>query len=424
MKRIAAVLVFLSMGTVVLNAQKFEVTNAYLGYTHFLKERDPEELAKAKVAIDKASIHPDTKDGAKTWTYRGQIYLALYQMAFNASMAAHKDVTDAAKKSSLAYLETPTPNLMEATSAFLKAKSLDAPKVYVEECTRGLADCYLFLQNAAIGRFNQKQYVEAVPMFELAADILAADHKFDTINVSNAAKAALSGKVYDKAASGFKKLCDVGYGGGNTWMLLGRVYAESGDSVKYVQTISEGLKKYPSDADLLIEDVNYKMKHGKALEAVNELEILIKQMPNDAGLNATVGNVYDRMANPTGPDGKPAAKPAKYEEYMAKAIQYYSKALELDPKDFDTQYNLGALYYNQSVYYYDQSQSTIVDAAKYKDLWEKPLPNAAKYLEAAHALQPKDMTTLNALKACYSQMSDNDNYLRIKEEIKKLQAGG
>ena len=70
------------------------------------------------------------------------------------------------------------------------------------------------------------------------------------------------------------------------------------------------------------------------------------------------------------------------------------------------------------------SQSTLSTAAKYKTLWEKPLPNAAKFLEAASLLMPKDLNTLNALKACYSQMGDNDNYLRVKNEIKKLQAGG
>ncbi len=423
MKRIASILIFLSMGTVILNAQKFEVTNAYLGYTHYIKEKDPEELAKAKIAIDKASLNADTKDDPKTWTYRGQIYLALYQKEFNDKMASHKDITDAAKKSSLSYLETPTSNLTEATTAFLKAKSSDVHKVYSDDYTRGLADCYFFLQNAGIGRFNQKQYADALPMFELASDILSADHKFDTINTSNAAKCAYAGKIYDKAAIGFKKLADVGYGSGNTWMMLGRVYVESGDSAKYIQTITDGLKKYPSDGDLLTEDVNIKMKHGQALAAVDELNALVAQRPNDSQLNAVVGNVYDRMANPNGPDGKPTDKPEKYEEYMAKAIQYYSKAIELDAKDFDANYNLGALYYNQSVYYYDQSQSTIANAAKYKTMWEKPLPDAAKYLEAAHALEPKDMTTLMALKACYSQMSDNDNYLRIKEEIKKLQAG-
>jgi tetratricopeptide (TPR) repeat protein len=423
MKRIALVVISLALGTITF-AQKNEVTNAYLGYTHYVKEKDPDELAKAKVAIDKASLDASTSGDPKTWTYRGQIYIALYQKEFNEKMISHKDMTDGAKKASTSYLETSTANLVEATNAFLKAKTLDVHKVYVDDISKGLGDCYFFLQNAGIGRFNQKMYPDALPMFELASDILAADHKFDTINIGNAASCAYNGKIYDKAISNYKKLADAGSGKGNTWMMLGRVYAESGDSAKYITTISDGLKKYPMDADLLTEDVNIKMAHGQATAAIDELNALVAQRPNDSQLNAVVGNVYDRMANPVGADGKLAPKPANYEDLIAKAIQYYSKAIELDPKAFDANYNLGALYYNQSVYYYDQSQLTIASASKYKDMWEKPLPNAAKYLEAAHALEPKDMTTLQALKACYSQMSDQENYMRIKEEIKKLQAGG
>jgi Flp pilus assembly protein TadD len=267
-------------------------------------------------------------------------------------------------------------------------------------------------------------YGDAYPMFQLASDIVASDKKFDTLNTSNAAVAAYNAKIYDKASMNYKKLADAGYGKGNTWMMLGRIYAESGDSSKYTSTISEGLKKYPNDADLLTEDVNIKMHNGQVAAAIDELNALVAQRPNDAQLNFVVGNVYDRMANPTGADGKPTEKPKNYEEMLGKAEMYYKKSLELDPKNFDATYNLGVLYYNQSVEYYNRSQSTIADAAKYNTLWEKPLPDAVKYLEAAHTLEPKDLTVLNALKAVYAQQSDTDNYNRIKDEIKKIQAGG
>lgn len=423
MKRYTAIFFALTLAAGAY-AQKNEVTNAYLGYSHYQKEKNPTELNNAKAAIDKASVHPDTKDDAKTWAYRGNIYLALYQKQFGDVMNTHKDITDAGKKQSMSFAETPTANLIEATNSYLKAKSLDTKQVYADEHIKpGLGNCYYYLQNAGISRFNQKIYAEAEPLFELAADIPASDKKTDTLNISNAANCAYNGQMWDKAILNYKRLADVGYGKGNTWMMLGRVYAEKGDSVQYKATISEGLKKYPSDADLLTEDVNIKMHDGHAAEAINELNSLVAQRPNDPQLNFVVGNVYDRMANPNGPDGKPAAKPANYEELLNKAAEYYKKAIELDPKNFDANYNLGVLYYNQSVEYYNRSQSTIADAAKYNSLWEKPLPDAAKYLEAAHALNPKDMTTLQALKACYSQMSDTDNYNRVKEEIKKVQSG-
>ncbi|CAN5761870.1 hypothetical protein BH11BAC7_BH11BAC7_19900 [soil metagenome] len=424
MKRIAALVISLSLGLVTLNAQRNEVTNAWSALNSYQKEKDADYLVRAQTAIDKATVHPDTKDDAKTWLYRGQVYLAMYQKDFKEKLDMHKDVTDPGKKSSTAYLEASGANVTEATTAFLRSKALDSKKVYEVEWSKGLGDCYFYLQNAGISRFNQKEYATAYPMFELAADVVASDRKFDTLNTSNAAACAYNAKLYGKAIVNYNKLTAAGYGKGNTWMMLARVYEESGDSAKYKATIAEGLKKYPNDADLLTEDVNLKMQSGQASAAIDELNALIAQRPNDPQLNFVVGNVYDRMANPNDAEGKPAAKPKNYEELLNKAADYYKKAIELDSKNFDASYNLGVLYYNQSVEYYNRSQGTIADAAKYNAMWEKPLPDAAKYLEAAHAIQPKDMTVLNALKAVYSQMSDNDNYLRIKEEIKKVQAGG
>ncbi len=423
MKRIVAVLISIALGTSAF-AQKNELTNAYLGLVHYQKEKDVEELARAKVAIDKAALNASTMQDAKTWSYKGQIYLALYQKEFSTTLALHKDIANIEKRNSIAYSETADLFLIEATNSFLKSKQMDAYKVYLDNNNRGLGDCYSFVQNVGVSRYNQKQFATALPMFELASAVFAGDGKLDTLNISNSASCAYSAKSYVSAIGNYKKLADIGYGKANTWLMLARVFSESGDSVNYFSTIEAGLKKYPTDADLLTEDVNIKMKSGKALQAIEQLTTLVEQRPNDAQLNAVVGNVYDRMANPIGADGKPGPKPANYEALLEKAILYYTKAIELNPQNFEAHYNIGALYYNQSVSYYEMSQSTLSTAAKYKTLWEKPLPNAAKFLEAASLLMPKDLNTLNALKACYSQMGDNDNYLRVKNEIKKLQAGG
>jgi hypothetical protein len=87
----------------------------------------------------------------------------------------------------------------------------------------------------------------------------------------------------------------------------------------------------------------------------------------------------------------------------------------------DACYNLGVLYYNQSLEYYNRStSSTLTDAAKYNTMWEKPIPEAVKYLEMAKELNPKDLATLNALKACYGHMGNNDKYNELKDEIQKL----
>ena len=425
MKRISAVFigVFL-LATISGNAQKNELTNCYMDLNAYDKGKDPADLAKAKIAIDKATVDPSTSGGAKTWYYRGKVYIRLYQKELADKMVAHKDMTDIPKKTNLCYYETPVTNLIESTNSFLKGKVLNNDLVdeYTQGISAGLGDCYYALQMSAIQRFSAKEYANALPMFELAVDVSASSKIFDTVNIKNTASCAYNGKIYDKAIASYQKLINVGYGKGNTWQLLARAYCESGDSAKYISTVADGLKKYPTDSDLLREDVTIKIAKGHSAEAIAELNMLADQNPKDPGVMLTVGNVYDHLATP--PDsanGGKAPKPKNYDELVASAAKYYLKAIELDPKNFDANYSLGVLYYNQSVEYYNRSTQSIADAAKYKDLWEKPLPDAAKYLEAAHTLEPTDMNTLVALKACYVQMGDDTNYARVKEEIKKLQ---
>jgi tetratricopeptide (TPR) repeat protein len=411
-------------------AQKAKVTTAKNSLDNYNaeKKKDPAYaktmLDKAKLNIDEASVHTDTKDDAKTWYYRGNVYMAIYLDDFNKKMDSYKDITDAGKKQSMAYTETPTGSLVEATNSYLKAKALDKYDVYGPEgLAKAISDCYVYTQNCGLANFGQKKYAEALPMFELAADISAANKVVDSLNINNAAVSAMNGKMYDKAIPHFKRLTEVNYGKGNTWLLLGQCYREKGDTASYKSTIADGLKKYPTDADLLTEDVNIKLAAGKTVEAVAQLEALTAQRKDDAELFFVVGNVYDRIANPTGPDGKPAAKPKNYEEMHEKAASNYKKSLELKPNNFDVLYNLGILYYNYGFEYLERSNSTIADAAKYSTLWEPALKTSVDYLEKARAIDPKDLNTLQALKVCYGNLGDNEKYNQMKEEIKKVQAG-
>jgi tetratricopeptide (TPR) repeat protein len=428
MKRYTKIFLVLAMGlTTALSAQKFERTNAnnaFHGAAGYKKTNDPALLAKAKGHIDNAAANEATKGDADTWVLHGEIYLAMYQREFNDKMNSHKDVTNGNKREVMSYAEAPTTNLDIAVESFLKAKQLDAKfKVYEMRWANGLSDCYVKVQNVAIALSGQDKYAEALPFFEKAIDIRASSQYTDTVNISNAAVTAMNGKLYDKAIFYNQKLIDMKYGKGLPYYNMANAYRDKGDTTKYKETITNGMKAYPSDEDLLIADVNMKMDRGQHKEAVDQLNKLVAARPNDAQLNLVVGNVYDRLANPKLPDGKDAPKPAEYEELLGNAIKYYQKTIELDPNNYDANFNLGLLYYNQSVYYYNKSLETIADAAKYGKMWEKPLPDAAKYLEAAHKIDPKAMDPLIALKSTYSQMSDNDNYARVKEEIKKMQSG-
>ncbi|MCU0434278.1 MAG: tetratricopeptide repeat protein [Bacteroidia bacterium] len=421
MKKIVLLTVALVMGAgLPLMAQKAKRTSAWSAMNEYRRSNDPDYLNKAKQNIDEASVHPDTKDDATTWLYVGDVYIAMYQREYNAALAQIKDVTDNGKKQAMAYITTPAGNLMTATDAYLKARKLDLKMANMDAIMKGLSDCNFRVQNYGIAMYGQKKYTDAYPAFDRAVSIGSAMNKVDSNMMSNAAVSAYNAQMYTEAATYYKKLTEIKYGKGNTWMMLGRVYLDQKDSATYKTTIEEGLKIYPQDPDLLTESVNIKMRAGKSVEAIEQLNTLVKQRPNDAQLEFVVGNVYDRMANPLDAEGKSLPKPANYEELIENAALHYKKAIEIDPKLVDAYYNLGVLYYNQSVEYYTRSTSNLKDAAKYNTMWEKPLPDAAKYLEKAKELNPKDLNTLKALKVCYGQMGDNDKYKAISDEIKAL----
>jgi tetratricopeptide (TPR) repeat protein len=422
MKKIVLLTVALAFTAgVPLMAQKFDYETAKIALNTYKKERDYESLKKAESLIVKVSQHPDTKDKSKTWSAKGEIYLELYRYDFNKAIEGNKETTDMSKKQSIAYLSVPTKNLITAVDAFKQAKVLDPNDYNAEQITTGFRDCNAYVQNIAISHFGQRQYSEALSLFEKSIEIAEIRGLFDTLTVNNAAISANNNKSYDRAIIHFDKLSKSGFGKGNSWLMLGRCKLEVKDTTGYEKVIEDGLTLYPQDPELLTESVNIKMRKGKSAEAIGQLDALLKARPNDSQLELVVGNVYDRMANPLDATGKSLEKPANYEELLENAALHYKKAIEIDPNNGDAYFNLGVLYFNQSVEYYTRSTSTIKDAAKYASMWEKPLPEAAKYLEKARELNPTDLNTMKALKMCYGQMGDNDKYKAISDEIKKMQ---
>ena len=85
MKKILLSLV-LVMSTASLFAQNQKVQSAILYNRHG-------ELDKAQAAIDEAILNPKTSESAKTWYYRGEIYLSIFGSEQYASLASDPLVT-------------------------------------------------------------------------------------------------------------------------------------------------------------------------------------------------------------------------------------------------------------------------------------------------------------------------------------------
>jgi tetratricopeptide (TPR) repeat protein len=403
-------------------AQSGKVTTAWKNHQDYQKSKDPASLQKAKDAIDLATVHEETKVEPKTWKYRADIYLDLYELALRTATDNVKDVSDVNKKTMMGYQNAPSVDLDAAQEAYRKVLELDKKNVYTAASKNALGRIATHYQNRGIALYNVKSFAEAVPAFEKAYEVNGSLGVQDTNNLVNIAIAAEKGKVYDKAKMYYQKMIDTKQGGGSNYASLYNVHMAMGDTVGAMDIVKKGRTAYPDDVNLLITETNYFLKKDKKEDALNNLKLAIQKKPNDANLYLVLGNVYDNLANPKDAAGKELPKPANYEELLANAETNYKKAIELKADYFDALYNLGALYNNHGVVI-SKAADSIKDMAKYNaenkratDEYNKALP----YLEKAHTMNASDKPTMYALKQIYARLNMPD---KVKEMNDKINAG-
>lgn len=413
-------------GIAPVSAQSAKRTTAYNALETYKREKNPADLTKAKANIDEAMQDAGVAGETKSWVYKGNIYVAVFERDLGLEKDKITDVTDAGKKTMMAYSTVSSSELTDAVNAYVKGWGMDTKKAWTDDLRTGLGNCYNHSFNLGLSYYNNKKYAEAIPAFEQAALIAQTkDNRVDTNALNNAALCAYYGNSYDKGIELYKKLADAKVGKAKTWMSMARMYEGKGDQAGYKSAISQGLALYPQDADLLTADINNMLKDNKFQEAVDKLTKLIEQKQDDANLRFVVGNVYDRIANPTDKDGNFTDKPANFEDMTKKAVEQYTKATELKPDYFDAFYNLGILNNNIAAEYSKRASAiTGTDKASIakKDELDKKTNESLKAaetpLEKAHTIQPKDRQTMQALKQVYGLLGETDKYMKMKEELK------
>lgn len=116
MKKFAILTVVLMMVGFITKAQDAKVVSAY----NYLGKG---KLDKAKESIDLATTHEKTMGDAKTWLYRGNVYIAIY----TSPLASFRNLDSNA--------------LNVATEAYLKCLELDKKGSYKEDALTGIDAC-------------------------------------------------------------------------------------------------------------------------------------------------------------------------------------------------------------------------------------------------------------------------------------------
>ncbi len=365
------------------------------------------KLDKAKEAIDKASVHPKTISMAKTWYYRGNIYIDIY----NSTNEEYKKLDPDALNVSYA--------------AYQKALELDEKKNYYVEILARMpmvgesffnygANLYNLGQTALNEQDTitaNQEFGKAVDAFENAYKIYKDAGSEDSLTIYYIAVAAELGQDYDKAKESLETLVAMNYPEPGIYSSLASIYYNQDHDVGK----TDGRTKYPENLSLLLNETNFLLAEKQTDKALNNLELAARIDTTNATIFFAIGANYNQIVD----DSATSFEMKKIA--FVKAVDAYNRSIKINPDYFDPNYNMGALYVNSAAILIDEAnQLPFEEQEKYDEMKGKAdefLTDCLPYLEKAHEIMPEDMSTLYSLKEIYARLGDTEKLAEINSLI-------
>lgn len=399
-----------------------------------------QDLQEAKDKIDYATSKIEGIPGKKlanVWLGKGDIYLALakdpiYKMKY----------TDAVSVAAAAY------NKVYGLSIVKESHKKNA--------TKGLQSCANEYWLKGAGQIDQKDYKSAFVSYKGVLDIretiLGIDEKLDPLAgnddegnskyagfLENAALLSVVAGEKEIAGKYYEDLIKIGVEKATIYDGLFKAYMDK-DLDKALDFLAKGREKYPEDQALLYSEINYFLKAGKLVELESRLKAAIKKDPDNKSLYYVLGNTYYNLMQTESDVVKSIykkgeakdkateldARKAKVVELYPQALKYYTEALEKDAKYFEVLYMAGALRFNMGVQFAAERDAVdLSDSKNYDRLngeFKRYISEAFPFFVQAEQIDPKDMSTLIALKECYAQANKLMHSKAFKERVEKLKA--
>ena len=343
-------------------------------------------LDKAKMAIDKTVVHPETMDSTSAWLTHGDVYYALH----SSSSSEYKSLAANPLKTSL--------------ESYKKANELDKTGKYSDKIERGISWIQNKALNRGISKYGSKQYSEAIDKFKLAEDAGKFLGKTDTLAIYNIGLASEMKGDYDQAIIQYQRCLDLEYGGSDMCSYIVYVLKKQEKHKEVADQLAKCRAKFPKDYDLIIMELNNYLLDGHYAKALINLNLALEIDSNNHNLYISKGYANEKLGNQN----------AAEESYLA--------ALKIQPNNFNGNYNLGSLYINKGVEINNKANkvedlSKADEMAKQaEELFRKALP----YFEKANEVKPKNRGVLNALKMLYVRLGNTEKYIEIKKTLKEM----
>lgn len=367
------------------------------------------DFAAAREYIKLALADPTSKDLAYTWYTAGQIGYTENDLELKKQMVGQK--FDPIKKGDA---------ILESYDYFLKAYDLDAMpnakgKVkikYQKEIKEKLSEYYTNqanLLNYGAHLFEKKNYKKAIDVFELFLGVpdlemmnneLKKDTTYYMIKYYTAL-ACVNAELNDKAIVYFEDLKDDGYEEIIVHQLLYEQYFKRNDTVNFVNTLKEGVTKYPQEVWFLQNLINYYIFTGQSEEALLYVKKAIESDPNSGQYQFIKGNLSESMGN------------------LEEAQAAFDRALELDPTIADAHAGIGRMHFNRAVTMAEEANN-IKDNKKYNeakrladDVFRKSIPFFVKAAE----LKPEEQEYKRTLKTLYYRLKMDKEFEQVSKEL-------
>jgi tetratricopeptide (TPR) repeat protein len=390
MKRLSFLLAMIIICNVAVG-QRFNRNNAF----NALRSG---QLDKAKEYIDLTIEHQQTKEDARSWFYRGNIYLSIY-------MSENPDYKALDKNA-----------LNISLDSYLKAQELDTRKEYAMDILTNLLTISELFYNKAVNDYNEGDFMSAMNAFISTVDVTKVLGSLDTMAMYNVGLTAEVAGDYAVAKDYYDRLMKMEFNSPEIFASLGRIYMAEGDTTTALDYILRGRKLFADDFTLLINEINIYLLSGNVEKAVGQLEEAVKRDATNPTIFFAVGVAYDQMKN---------QRPEEADQFFKKAENAYKNAIELDSEYFDAIYNLGALYVNAAAILIEEAnQLPLTKQKEYDALIDnanKHLRSSLPYLEKAHQIQANDLSTMVSLKEIYTRLNMMDELKVIDQRIKEHQ---
>jgi tetratricopeptide (TPR) repeat protein len=330
-------------------AQPNNVVTAYM-------ELQEGKLEDAKKKIDAASEHEKTKGQAKTWYFRGKIYMAIYS-----------DMISSGKE----YGMKPENVLLEASNSYKKASGMDTERIDANQLDREYQITANYLLNEGVSFYNDKSYEIAVTLFKQTINVQKDFGIVDSLAMYNVGLASEKAGDISEAIEYYLKCARMGYNSDAAFYFAVTLYKDQGNTNDVLELIEEGLSVNPRNTNLLITKINILLSIEDVKGALSTMDQALVEMPRNADMNFSRGTLLEASD-------------------LKEAMKSYERSIEINPNHVNALYNLGAAYYNHAVDLRNSEDAT-------QDTALEELKMSRKYLERVEALSPGNEAVQSSL---------------------------